>query len=342
MHAAGRWARGRLVVQSPLPRYNYRTLRVYASAAERRDGGAVDTRARGGPRDAAWHDGRPPRRPSSARAFSHGRSCRMRLPSFVGAGLLAFGLVVLTWWAFVAQRQAFELALLTQERHLDQKLRQIEQLETQAARIVQRPTGVSEASPVPPVAASVHEGAAAASPTGTVVTELATCTSDMFLSNMQLLGHEYHQQVAASPTACCIACSADPKCAGATYHVKEGACHYVALPPSQGYLRAQPCDKVGCSAFAQPGVTVKDKGGLKVAPTCQGTNADVEFATKLFREALGTRSTSVDGQTTHDPATADIVVVTAWRRPAFLAHTLVRLVRLTSTCSLASHFLIQT
>ena len=261
----------------------------------------------------------------------------MRLPAFVAAGLAGLAMLVVIWRAFAAQRQEFEATLLAQERHLDGKIREIERLRAQGGVTVEQQSApVPEELPHPaalstPTAAPGAAAAAAAVPTaprGTATTELSTCTGDLFRENLQLIGEEYRQHEAPGPTACCVACSDDPKCAGVTYHVNEGGCRYVSLP-SKGYLLAKPCAKAACTSFVQPGVTVKSSEGLKVAPTCQGTSDDIEFAARLFREALNGRSTSVDGKSVHDPATADVVMVTAWRRPAFLTETLVRLLSAT-------------
>ena len=163
--------------------------------------------------------------------------------------------------------------------------------------------------------------------------QLPMCTDDLMLAHTAFRADADKDKEAAASgaTECCMHCSGDPQCAGTTYHSKDGICRYITRQRTESVktvtLRTVACTE--CTSFVSAGYAIKGVQNKPAAPTCAGSSNDVQYATALFREALGTRSTSVGGESTHDFAHADIVMVTAWRRPAFLLQALARLLAAT-------------
>eukprot|EP01052_Picozoa_sp_SAG31_P036220 SAG31_NODE_4486_length_3194_cov_7.612278_1_plen_339_part_10 len=172
-----------------------------------------------------------------------------------------------------------------------------------------------------------------------------------WLPNIELRGEEEKHFAATEPGGCCVGCAELSECAGFTYNSVEKLCRFKLWPAGHRDRAAKPAltavacdvctsftyDKVLSQSFHAPPLATSpttpagaapnptpERSPLGLSPSdgCAGTAVDKAFAAQILASALGDRSPKPDN---NRDATKDVVLVTAWRRPAFLLQTLARL-----------------
>eukprot|EP01046_Picozoa_sp_COSAG06_P001393 COSAG06_NODE_45_length_29559_cov_23.840835_11_plen_290_part_00 len=145
----------------------------------------------------------------------------------------------------------------------------------------------------------------------------AMCGMTWWWGGTQLIGEEVaDQSVEKHAGTCCSRCEAiGAACTGWTYNTEDHYCHVLRT-----------VEETRRSDEATSGRAAGEPMQAENEDAFTDGSGDIAFAADVMREALSTGRASARGSAPEWDAT-DIVMVSAWRRPEFLLHTLSNLLR---------------